>query len=157
MSLSSRHFSSSPARALLALVSLLAAGSVTTASEVFDLGAYRGKVVVLDFWASWCVPCRRSFPWLNEMQDKYGDDGLVIIGVNVDADPEEARAFLDQFPADFEIVYDAKGELAERYGIIAMPSSYVFDRHGVQVTRHLGFKVRRQLEYETLLIETLAN
>jgi len=142
--------------AAAACVLFLLASASTSAETSFDLAQYRGKVVVLDFWASWCVPCRRSFPWMNAMHEKYGDDGLVIIGVNVDADPSEAASFLAEFPPAFEILYDTGGELARQYEVVAMPSSYVFDRDGELVTRHLGFKVKRQDEYESLLQESLA-
>lgn len=79
----------------------------------------------------------------------------MIIGVNMDSDPAEASAFLQQYPAQFEIVNDPDGELAREYDVIAMPSSYIFDRDGVLVTPHLGFKVKRQDEYETILVESL--
>lgn len=130
-------------------------GTTTTAESTFDLTQYQGKVVVLDFWASWCVPCRRSFPWMNSMQEKYGDDGLVIIGVNLDSDPADAESFLQGYPADFEIIYDPDGELARNYEVVAMPSSYIHGRDGALVARHLGFKVKRQDEYESILIEAL--
>ncbi|MCH8072943.1 MAG: TlpA family protein disulfide reductase [Proteobacteria bacterium] len=139
-----------------AFLLFLIAGSNSIADSTFDLAEFRGKVVVLDFWASWCVPCRRSFPWMNSMQEKYGGDGLVIIGVNMDSDPAEANAFLQAYPARFRIVNDPDGELAREYDVIAMPSSYVFDRNGVLVTRHLGFKVKRQEEYEAILVESLS-
>jgi len=89
------------------------------------------------------------------MQEKYGDEGLVIIGVNLDAVDAEAQDFLAETPADFRIVSDPQGTLAREYDVIAMPTSYIFDRNGDLVTRHLGFKVRRQEEYEALLVETL--
>ena len=120
-----------------------------------DLTDYRGKVVVVDFWASWCVPCRRSFPWLNEMQSKYADDGLVVIGVNVDSNADDARAFLAEFPVDFRIVEDREGELARSFDVIAMPSSYVIDRNGEIVERHLGFKVKKKQAYEHTIQQTL--
>ena len=126
-----------------AFLFFLIISSNTTAELAFDLTEFKGKVVVLDFWASWCVPCRRSFPWMNSMQERHGDDGLVIIGVNMDSDPAEATAFLQEFPADFQIINDPDGELAREHDVIAMPSSYVFDRSGVLLTRHLGFKVKR--------------
>ena len=91
---------------LAAAILLVLPDSFTRAADpVVDLEEYRGKVVMLDFWASWCVPCRRSFPWMNEMQARYGDDGLVIIGVNLDNERREADAFLVEYPADFTIVY----------------------------------------------------
>jgi len=112
-------------------------------------------VVVVDFWASWCVPCRRSFPWLDEMQSKYGEQGLVVIGVNMDADPSEAESFLKEFPVHFRIVRDADGTIARGYDVIAMPSSYVIDRSGNIVARHLGFKTARLHEYEATLLAVL--
>lgn len=139
----------------VSLLLLCATGPAAIADVALDLSHYRGKVVVLDFWASWCVPCRRSFPWMNRMHAKYADDGLVIIGVNLDADEREAQSFLDEYPAHFKTVSDPDGSLAREYDVIAMPSSYVFDRDGKRVTRHLGFKVRRQDEYENILVEAL--
>jgi thiol-disulfide isomerase/thioredoxin len=141
---------------VLALVVLIA-GAAPAANNELDLSAYHGKVVVVDFWASWCVPCRRSFPWMNEMHAKYADDGLVIIGVNMDAEAELAAAFLQEYPAQFEIAYDPDGTQAKKFDVIAMPSTYVLDRDGNQVARHLGFKVRQQDEYEAVLVDALKN
>lgn len=126
------------------------------AAPVLDLGQYQGKVVVVDFWASWCVPCRRSFPWLNDMRAKYGEQGLVIIGVNVDAERADADKFLATIPARFGIVYDPKGELATLHRVSAMPTSLVFDRTGALVTRHLGFQNAKRDEYEATLRQALA-
>ena len=120
-----------------------------------DLAEYRGKVVVLDFWASWCVPCRRSFPWLNAMQQKYADDGLVVVGVNVDQEPESAAAFLADYPASFQIAYDTEGRLAKQYAVQGMPSSFVIGRDGKRKAEHLGFKVKRQDEYEAAIVAAL--
>ena len=124
-------------------------------SDLIDLDDYRGKVVVIDFWASWCVPCRRSFPWLDEMQDKYREQGLVVIGVNLDTDASEAEAFLRAFPVSFQILKDPDGALAHKYDVIAMPSSYVIDRNGEISARHLGFKTARLREYEDALLKVL--
>lgn len=117
----------------------------------FDLAQYRGRVVVVDFWASWCAPCRRSIPWLNEMYSRYGEQGLVIVGINVDRNRGDAERFLREVPIDFEVVYDSDGELAERYQVEAMPSTYIFDRNGELAERHLGFLNRKRSEYEALL------
>lgn len=150
-----RRFQTLLSVAALSVVALSSMSVDARAETALDLSEYDGKVVVLDFWASWCVPCRRSFPWMNEMQKKYGDDGLVIIGVNMDADAGEASVFLNDYPADFKIIYDPDGNLAREYDVIAMPSSYIIGRDGKRVTRHLGFKVKQQDEYEALLVETL--
>ena len=140
--------------AVLALI-LLATTIPAAADETVDLSQYRGRVVVVDFWASWCVPCRRSFPWLNEMQQRYGDDGLVVIGVNVDNDEQEAQAFLDEYPARFEIVFDRDKTLARKFDVIAMPSSFVIGRDGDTAAKHLGFKVKKQDAYEAAIVAAL--
>jgi cytochrome c biogenesis protein CcmG/thiol:disulfide interchange protein DsbE len=138
-------------------VGLMFTGNSFSADSSLDLSQYKGKVVVVDFWASWCVPCRRSFPWLNQMQKKYGDKGLVVVGVNMDASAAEAEKFLQAYPADFNIVYDPQGVLGKQYGVEAMPTSFVVDRNGVIVANHLGFKVKKQDEYEQVLVDTLNN
>jgi len=129
--------------------------SETTQAESLDLSDYRGKVVVIDFWASWCVPCRRSFPWLNDMHSRYREDGLVIIGVNVDKDPDAATEFLQKYPAQFKIHYDPAGKLAKEFGVRGMPSSFVIGRDGQLVSQHIGFKVKKQAEYEATLVANL--
>ncbi len=113
---------------------------VTSRADTLDLNRYRGKVLVVDFWASWCQPCRHSFPWLNAMQKKYGDRGLVVVGVNVDRERAEADRFLAGVPATFEIVFDPKGELASRFEVPGMPSTYVFGPDGQLLAKHIGFK-----------------
>ncbi len=131
-------------------------GTASIPVYALDLAEYRGKVVVVDFWASWCVPCRQSFPWLNAMHDEYADDGLVILGVNTDAEAEEAQRFLDRYPARFEIIYDSEGELARTFEVVAMPSSYVFSRDGELDARHLGFLRSRRDEYEAVIQRLIA-
>ena len=80
------------------------------AAAPLDLSNYQGKIVWLDFWASWCVPCRRSFPWLNTVLAQYEDAGFVVVGVNLDKDAELVREFLKETPADFPIIYDPEGK-----------------------------------------------
>ena len=126
-----------------------------SAEDSLDLTQYQGKVVVLDFWASWCAPCRESFPWWNTMHAKYADDGLVIIGVNLDNEQHSAAAFLEEYPADFKIYYDTQKELARKYGVQIMPSSYVIGRDGDIRGKHSGFKVKKQDEYEAVIIDAL--
>jgi thiol-disulfide isomerase/thioredoxin len=130
-------------------------GAVAESAPKLELQQYEGQVVVLDFWASWCVPCRRSFPWLNAMHDKYSSKGLVIIGVNLDNDPAAAAAFLKEYPADFQIHYDTDAVLARQYDIQGMPSSVVIGKDSEIVETHIGFKVKRQDEYEAALVAAL--
>jgi thiol-disulfide isomerase/thioredoxin len=139
----------------VATLILFAPAPTLFAAEPLDLAAHEGKVVVVDFWASWCVPCRRSFPWLNAMHDKYGDDGLVVIGVNLDAERAEADAFLQEYPPKFHIYFDESKSLAKEFDVVAMPSSYVLGPDGEIRYRHFGFKVKNQDEYEARIIEAL--
>jgi len=143
--------------AIAALCALLlgALPLIAGAADSVQLSDYRGKVLVLDFWASWCVPCRRSFPWMNEMQQKYGDDGLVIVAVNLDNDASDAAEFLKAYPAEFTIAYDPTRELARDYAVEAMPSSFVIGRDGTIIESHLGFKVAKTEEYEAAIVSAL--
>jgi cytochrome c biogenesis protein CcmG/thiol:disulfide interchange protein DsbE len=112
------------------------------------LAPVHGKVVWVDFWASWCSPCRRSFPWLNEMQRRYGKQGLEIIAVNLDEDRKLANEFLAETPALFEVRFDPSGHLAKEFDVQAMPSSYLLDSSGKVLGRHLGFKLADAGRYE---------
>jgi thiol-disulfide isomerase/thioredoxin len=125
------------------------------AADALQLNDYHGKVVVIDFWASWCVPCRRSFPWMNQMQAKYADDGLVIIAVNLDNDLDDASAFLQRYPADFKVVHDSDRSLARGYDVQVMPTSFLIGRDGQVVASHLGFKTAKTDEYEAAMISAL--
>lgn len=108
--------------------------------STFDLSAYEGKAVYLDFWASWCGPCRASFPMMNEMRSRYADESLAIIAVNVDSSYAAAQKFLEKYPADFDIVYDPEGKLATEYEVRGMPSSYLINSTGELVYTHVGFR-----------------
>ena len=90
--------------------------------DLLDLDAWKDQVVLVDFWASWCIPCRRSLPWMDEMARKYEQRGLVIVAVNVDESAEAADSFLQGTSYQFEYVYDPEGRLAEHFAIDAMPA-----------------------------------
>lgn len=131
------------AAVLLVLVSFTArAGGVPPA-----LSAYQGKFVYLDFWASWCTPCAQSFPWLNAMRERYGDR-IEIVGVNVDARDTDMQRFLVRHPADFAILRDPQGALAEHYSIEGMPATVILDPEGRVVHRHAGFRTAETPAYE---------
>lgn len=105
-----------------------------------SLKQLRGKVVYLDFWASWCVPCRKSFPWMNEIQQKYKSKGLVVVGINLDESKADAKNFLKQIPGNFTMAYDPDGKTPGKYNVEVMPTSYLIDRGGNLVHTHRGFK-----------------
>lgn len=111
----------------------------TTTSNI-SLNKLAGKVVYLDFWASWCTPCRKSFPWMQEMQAKYKDKGLVIVAVNLDKSKEKADEFIKEFDNNFIIAFDPEGSIAEKYKVMGMPSSYLIDASGQLRSSHIGFR-----------------
>jgi cytochrome c biogenesis protein CcmG, thiol:disulfide interchange protein DsbE len=112
------------------------------------LSNYKGKVVYLDFWASWCGPCKKTFPWLNELQKKYAKDGFEVVGVNVDAKRADADSFLVTTPAEFTVLLDPEGKVANTYELQGMPSSYIIDRTGKVFLAHRGFKDGEAAELE---------
>lgn len=118
-------------------------------SGTIDLANYRGKVVYLDFWASWCGPCKSSFPWMNQMQEKYRDAGLQIVAVNLDAEMADASKFLGSTPANFTIAFDAKGQSPQRFDVKGMPTSLLIDRNGKILLTHMGFNQGAREKLET--------
>lgn len=119
---------------------------------------YRGKVVCLEFWASWCKPCPQSLPWLERLHREYGASGFEVIGVNVDETPAEARRFLKRYPVGFPVINDASGALAAAYDVQDLPSSYFLDRAGVIRAAHHGFRradAPRRRETLALLLREL--
>jgi thiol-disulfide isomerase/thioredoxin len=121
-----------------------------------ELGTIEGKVIWVDFWASWCAPCRRSFPWMNQMQARYGTRGLQIIAINLDSDRDAADEFLSDNPARFQVKFDPEGHLARTYDVQAMPSSYLLDASGNVLQSHFGFKQADTPEYEADIKAALA-
>lgn len=113
-----------------------------------QLSDLKGQVIYVDFWASWCAPCRKSFPWLNELQAKYKDQGFTVIGVNVDVEKSMADEFLTQVPADFPIVYDPNSKIAKAYQVVGMPSSYIIGRDGEVKHMHAGFSTKKTAKYQ---------
>lgn len=128
---------------------------INTSNGVIKLDSLKGQVVYLDFWASWCAPCKKSFPWLNQIHTKYGEQGFKVIAVNLDRDQELAKRFLKHHPARFEIGYDPEGKIASQLKVQGMPSSFLIDRKGNIVSSHVGFKEKNikslEAEIESLL------
>jgi len=121
-----------------------------------SLAALRGRVVYVDFWASWCGPCRRSFPWMNAMRARYGKDGLTIVGVNVDKRRDDAERFLRDVPASFTIAYDAQGSTPAAYDVRGMPTSFLIDRQGIVVAVEEGFRDEHSSDVEARIRALLA-
>jgi thiol-disulfide isomerase/thioredoxin len=120
-----------------------------------DLGQFRGKVLYVDFWASWCVPCLLSFPFMNDLQSTDGPRGLQIIAVNMDQKPADAEGFLVAHPTGFAVAAGPNGPCAKALGVAAMPTSFLIDRDGNIHSRHAGFRAddtaSLRAEIDTLL------
>ncbi|MFT5704385.1 MAG: thiol-disulfide isomerase/thioredoxin [Shewanella sp.] len=123
--------------------------------ELVSLNEFKGKVVYLDFWASWCGPCRKSFPWMDAMHQKYQQQGLAIVAINLDSDKALAEQFLSKLPADFHIRFDPEADVASKFDLQGMPSSYIFNRQGELVQKHLGFFEEQSANYENEIVELL--
>lgn len=148
---------------LIAISPLAAGGEALTVDAVslpdggrFDLSPYKGSVVYLDFWASWCEPCKKSLPWLVTMDEKYRDAGLVIVAVNVDRDHDDAVDFLEDIDPTFRVVFDPEAALARAHELEGMPSAFIFDREGDLAEAHVGFRDRDRALVEKQL-RTLLN
>ena len=142
--------------AIAIAIALLCAAAIARAAPPPELAPVEGRVIWVDFWASWCVPCRRSFPWLNSMHRKYGPDGLQIIAVNLDKDRALADGFLAEVPAEFALRFDPKGALAKQFGVQAMPSSYLMDAEGNVLASHAGFRTADAADYEQTIKDALS-
>lgn len=123
--------------------------------ETINLDQFQGKVVYVDFWASWCGPCLKSFPFMEEMHRQYADQGLVIVAINMDQDPQDAHEFIAKNPVTFLLGQDVAGTVAEQYGVIAMPSSFVVDRDGLIKHTHYGFKASDKEQIAALISKLL--
>lgn len=121
-----------------------------------SLHARQGDVVYVDFWASWCTPCVQSFPFLNQLSNDLKDQGLHIIGVNLDEKVADAEEFLAKNPADFAIVADQTKQCAKDFDVIAMPSSYIIDREGTIRYIHRGFRAGETHELRLIIEQVLA-
>jgi cytochrome c biogenesis protein CcmG/thiol:disulfide interchange protein DsbE len=141
---------SSPKKNETAPQSIAVLDSVTSDSLVAS-----GHVVYLDFWASWCIPCRESFPWMNALLDKYRDKGLQVITVNLDKDPAAARKFMKAMNSTLPVVFDSAGSLAKLYNLEVMPTSFVYGRDGRLRTRHAGFHPKDEGSLESLIVTCL--
>ena len=100
---------------------------------------WRGQWVYLDFWASWCAPCRLSFPWMSQLHREWAPKGLQIVAINLDSQRDKAMQFLQRHPAQFTVLWDAAGHSAKAYDVQAMPMSYLIDPQGHIVSVHRGF------------------
>lgn len=115
-----------------------------------------GKVVYIDFWASWCPPCRHSFPFMKELASRYGSQGFEVITVSLDKDHAAAEKFLNEMEGDLEVLYDSTGALATAFQVEAMPTSFLYHRDGSFHSRHQGFRAEDTTAIDSLIQELLS-
>lgn len=128
---------------------------LTSQGEQTTLNEFKGQVVYVDFWASWCGPCRKSFPWMNAMQAKYQQQGLAIVAINLDTEKALADKFLSKLPAQFHVRFDPEGTAAQEFNLQGMPSSFIFNKQGELVQSHMGFFEEYASQYEQELVTLL--
>jgi len=112
------------------------------------LESLKGKVVYLDFWASWCQPCKKSFPWMHDMKEIYANQGFEVVAVNLDKDRKLADAFLKVVDVNFKVAFDESGASASEYKLKGMPSSYLIGRDGKVYASHIGFRDKDKAQIE---------
>jgi peroxiredoxin len=112
-----------------------------------QLSSLKGQVVMINFWATWCGPCREEMPLLEQLQAKYEPLGFTLLGVNVEADSAAATAWLKSVPVSFPILFDTRNAVAEQFGVMGMPSSVFVDREGRVRHVHRGYKAGDEAQY----------
>lgn len=122
--------------------------------QTITLDAYKGKVVYVDFWASWCMPCRRSFPFLNSLRKKYSEDQFQIIAINLEQETAPALQFLATYPANYPVAVGFNSQVSKDYNVAAMPTAYLIGKDGTIRSKHLGFKDSHE-DYLVAVIDKL--
>ena len=122
--------------------------------ESKTLEQYRGKVVYLDFWASWCGPCRQSLPLLNELRNELGSEHFEVIAINLDQNPEDGKRFLQKYPVNYPVLTDTTGSTPQKYQLSGMPTSYLIDQKGNIQGAHQGFR-RSDIDKIRKAVQTL--
>ena len=115
------------------------------------LSEMTGNVVLINFWASWCGPCREEMPLLNDLHNKYQPLGFTVLGINVEEQVDSARGFLKNFPVDFPILLDSSNQVSKLYEVIAMPTTVVVDRDGKMRYLHKGYKPGDEKKYRDMV------
>lgn len=133
---------------------LLANATAPSDASKVTLSSYRGKVIYLDFWASWCTPCRKSLPALNQLRNELGERGFEVLAINLDDSPEDGLEFLEEIPVDYPTLFDDSGTAAA-YQLRGMPTAYLIDKEGNLHAQHVGFNPKDIPGIRAAIIELL--
>jgi len=161
-----------PTKILLSLASLLFSSCLLAASpnepapncivehltqkQILTISDYKNKVIYLDFWASWCPPCKLSFPQLDQLQLSLNNQDFAVIAINLDENKDDAINFLQHNPVSFIVAYDGEGTCPSGYNVMAMPSSYIIDKKGFIREVHLGFDENSLAKIRPTILALLA-
>ncbi len=126
------------------------------ADKKLNLAEFGNKLLLVDFWTSWCGPCMKSFPYYNQLQQQLGDKDFQIIAVNLDEELTDAQAFIQRFPANFIVAIDPEKQCAQQFSVAAMPSSFLIDRKGRVRHIQLGFRADETAEIESNIKQLLS-
>ena len=129
---------------------------MTGEAKELRLEDFKGKVVLLNFWATWCGPCRQELPELNQLHDKLSGQGLVIMGMNIDNKTQDVFSFLKDVPVNFPVLLDPKQKISQSYSVSGMPNTFILDRDGKVRHIHKGYQPGVIDQYEKE-IRTLLN
>lgn len=121
--------------------------------DAMTLEQFRGQVVLVNFWASWCAPCREEMPELQKMQNAYGGDGFQVVGINIDKERENALDFIRDHRIDFTVLFDPEHQVIARFDAKAMPCSYLLDRAGVIRRVFRGYSAAKRDAIENAIAE----
>jgi len=150
---------------IVLLTATVAAAPMSGAAPEFQLRArdgaeisltdLKGQVVMINFWATWCGPCRQEMPHLEALYQRYGSLGFTLLGVNVEDDPRGAEAWLKETPVSFPILFDSDNRVTKLYDVVAMPSTVLVDRSGNVRYLHHGYKPGYENEYQNQIRELI--
>ena len=124
-------------------------------AKLVSLSDYRGRFVYVDFWASWCKPCREALPFYERLQSEIGSESLQIVGIGIDDDPDAARAFLEKWPVSYPTLSDIDGAVLRAYGVKTMPTGFLVDPDGRVRLKHRGFRKKDRNKLERALTEAI--
>lgn len=123
--------------------------------QTLTLAEHQNKVLYLDFWASWCPPCKQSFPSLNRLHNELKNQGFEVVAINLDENKNDALEFLQNTPVDFSVVYDGEGKCPEAFKVMGMPASYIIDKKGIVREVRLGFDEDELQDIKTTILTLL--